>query len=136
MNSKLIPWALYIVFIVLKSINDAEYIRKQKSKGINHLIEWFMVAIVASITSYAISTELINIILFDIVLVPITWIITDALVNFALGENPFLHVGSGWWDQFFKLHLPEKFVPYAIWILKILLIIIAWYVWSRLLIKN
>lgn len=132
----LIPWALYIVYIVLKSINDAEYIRKEKSKGINHLIEWFMVAIVATLSSMLISSSWVNIILWDIVMVPITWIIIDAMVNFGLGENPLLHVGGGWWDQFFKIHLSEKVVPYAIWIIKILLILLSWDIYRRFLIRN
>jgi len=97
-------------------------------------MEWFMVSIVISLTSP--NPTWGYTFLFDIAMVPIVWILTDALVNWGLGENPFLHVGGSWWDQFFRMHFNEKVVPYAIWTMKILFLILSWFIWSRYLIKN
>lgn len=112
-------------FVLLKAKNDSIYIREDKVVP-THILEWLMIAWVATIGSIGYSHKSLIIIALDLLQMPITWILQDLELNIFLKENPFTYVGSGKWDKLFK-----KWFPYtpakAMWVTKgLLLFLTSW----------
>lgn len=113
-------------FVLLKAKNDSIYIREDKVVP-THVLEWLMIAWVATIGSIGYSHKSLIIIALDLLQMAITWILQDLELNtFLKVKNPFTYVGSGKWDKLFK-----KWFPYtpakAMWVAKgLLLFLTSW----------
>lgn len=125
----LIMFAIYVAYIILKSWNDSIEEKKSHSSP-NHSLEWWMTALFATACGYGLTATLKGTFLFDLLMVPITWVLMDIATNLFLIQNPITYVGSGYWDEFFKHHFKEDAVK-AMWICKLTLFIITCLLYLR-----
>lgn len=111
------------VYVFLKSWNDSVYILQKKTVP-THGIEWLQVAVVATIGAAGYTRNLWGIAAIDAFQTALTWILMDLELNAFLGHNWITYIGSGWWDEFFKMHYPNRTAS-AMWAVKLAFLIIT-----------
>ncbi len=125
----LIMLGMYLAYIILKSWNDSIEEKKSHSSP-NHSLEWWMTALFATACGYGLTFTLKGVFLFDLMMVPFTWVMMDMATNAFLKQNPITHIGSGYWDEFFKLHFKDEALK-AIWVSKLILSLITCLLYLR-----
>lgn len=125
MNTFLVILSLYLAFVTLKSWNDSIYVKRDKVIP-THMLEWGMVALMALACGIAYSNHFWKMAVFIFLLLPITWIYMDFMLNwFIVGIKLSLtHIGGGWWDDWFKDQFGNKALT-AMWSAKVILLIVG-----------
>lgn len=120
----------YLLYIWIDARQDAEYIKKYGK--IYHKWNWMLKACIAIGIGVTYFPNPIHALLYCLVLVPVTWILFDALLNAFLGRNPLTYIGSGHWDEVFKWYFGKKGTDlkraaYYMWAAKLILLAITLY---------
>ena len=104
-----IALALYLFYLLLHAEEDNEL----RKKGlVDHRIHWMMRALVALIVSLGVyPPNAHNYLLaatFLIMMVPLTWVFFDIMINLRMDKHPFKYMGTSETDNWFRKKFPEN----------------------------
>ncbi len=103
----IIATLFYIAYLAMDARQDALYIRKYGY--IFHSWNWALRASAAMGIGYAHYQDWVKMGAYCLLLIPVTWIVFDLLINLFLGKNPFTYMGTGHWDDVFRWVFDKNF---------------------------